>query len=1406
MSDLASDVAALTAALPIALLPVRLETRFSTSPAELRIRVYPDEIYADAHRPQLTDEEVGAGKDFWNLCWGDAIRDLDAWRLVTERFGVERGAWIVERTTPTNIENRPAGVPNFPVVAIAPDALPTVVARLLPTAWMAIGYRGGIEIHRVTGNDIVSPLRLSFRGDLAEGDPTLASKDELTVDRELLWAIDFAEASAVGMALTMSLTATDLAQGFDRLLVLGVRAASPTDSASELATLLDAHHYTRGLAFVRQGTPTNGTQAAPSGYPPVTDAAHTFAVERGATLVGAGADGLALAHAFGVPTAPFAHVDGANRTEQAAAAAMNTALWPCTLGYFLEQLMTPLLNDAQIADVRAHFTAFVRGRGPLPAVRIGHVPYGILPTTTLAHWKATTGTIDTGLAGLLAHWREQYLARSGRVPRLGSSGDPDVDLLAVLNRDAASTEVRAREVMGPAFIQNLLPLLFISPALEAAARALKIAPILADVGIPGTTPRIAGLTLANTAPRIARELVAPAPLAEAGELTPNYIRELRTSSISALKAAGESTAPSFANPLLYHLLRQGTLVEYARIGVGLAITAGVAAPADRLEHELHHITPGSEARLTIWERFAAAIPGVTDTQQLGKWLLANSSDTTRAPVRAHQAALLALETLPTAELTRLLTETLDTCSHRLDAWITSLATRRLATMRAATPTGIHVGGFGWVENLRRRTAPRPGTAGGFIHAPSAAHAAAAAVLRNAHLTRTGDARAHAAIDLSSQRVRGALKLIDAVRQGQPLGAVLGYRFERALHEASLDKYIARFRAKFPLGADPTFEAAESTERIPARNVVDGLALRTKLDGHVTSSDIPWGELAVVDVGDRPAMAACLARLEVDVDSTADLLLAESVYQAVQGNTDRASATLAALAGGGDLPEPQIASQPRGGLAFTNRVAVLLGAPSPTVWAPTPRSVAEPRLDAWVGGLLGNPANVRARVTYQDLADGLPHTETVTVLQLGLSPLDAIALARATLPDGTGELAARLTAYIRNAHATIGPEIAIDHRRVADEVTLLELCDVARTLGEVVDGARALTARDLIVPGANDAIGAADDAELEARAVAVTPSFANARTVLSSQLQAAVAAEPPASLDDLRSTLLAAVGLGVRTAVPASFDDLAAEARAGIFAQATATIAELDRRLAAAGGATTGLARLQALFGPELRIVPPFSPSNRAELDAAIANGPTLVGDAYAPRRWFEGAARVRPHLAELRLATLAAEATSGNRFELRIAQLPHSTPPRPWVGGMIDAAMSPPPAGALSLALHRPVALPPGGPLAGLLLDEWAELIPAAVQETAYAVHHDAPGAEAAQCVLLAVPPDTKSNWQLSALIDILHETLDLAAIRALDPEDLDHLGLFAPTTFLAANLAGDTVATHLTAQTIGEDLILAAE
>ena len=1109
MGDLALELQGLSSDFPIALLPVRLETRFTANPPALRIRIYPDEIFADSHRRAPTSAEWQDAMAYWTTGW-EPSAELDAWRALTTRYTPERAAWLVEISTPTNLAERPSQSPAFPAVELRDDRLPEVRAAALPRAWTVIAYRGGIERARASSGDIIEPLALSFAPDVAEGDAALTEFGELTIERSLLWAVDYAEAERVGMAVTMPLTADDLAEGFDRVVVLGVRTqSSETVAAAELTELLAAHRFTRGVALVPQGTPTNNTASAPSGYPPPDDVAGRFAVERGGSAGQPGTDGRALATALGAVAKPlpFAHAAGADGLEQARAAAMNVALWPCTLGYYLEQMIAPHLSPTQIADVRAHFRDHVRGRGPLPLVRIGRVPYGVLPTTSITAWEPASDPIEHGLASLLVAWRAAFIARAANVPRVGASNDPDADLLGVLARGAQSRELRSRAVYGPAFIHNLLVLLGSSAEGLDLARPTLIAQALAEAGLTGLAPRLAQMTLADRALRIGRALVTTAPLSEVSRLEPNYIEEIRAATVEALRQAGGAQHPAFGSPLLYHLLRQATLVELARVGTGIAVVAGVADAVDQVERELYRIGPGTETRLTAWERLDAPIAGVTDGHPLGIWLTdPASTDAIRATVREHRAALATLAETPTAELARLAAETLDTCSHRLDAWLTSLAARRLAEMRETNPEGVYLGAYGWVENLRPRVAPRPGTAGGYIHAPSAAHAATAAVLRNAQLTRTGAMRDQAAVDLSSTRVRGALELLDGVRQGQPLGAILGFRLERALHDRQLDQYIAPFRRAFPLGRDPAIAAELPGERIAARNVADGLAVRTAFAG-LDLATLPWATtLSFVAGVHQAAVAAVFAALDHDVDAVADVLLAESVHQTIQGKTERAAATLASLAGGGAIPDPEVARTPQRGTSVMHRVGLLLGAPPPATWPETPRSRAEPRLAAWVAQRLPLPNFVQCKVTYP--WTGSDGTSTrfsvwVTPSELGIGPLDLLALTRTTDASGQGELEARVRGY---AAIGIGASHDVDvsyerHPEIA-VVSFPDLLDLARLLDEALRHSRPLTATDLAGVGA-DVVSAADENELIARATATVAEL-TARPAKASDLRQAAA--------------------------------------------------------------------------------------------------------------------------------------------------------------------------------------------------------------------------------------------------------------------------------------------------------------
>src|SRR5947208_2202733 len=77
---------------PLALLPVRLETRFflqADSSYELRVRVYPDKIHIDSHETELTASEQEWGKHYWEQNWRAGNKEdakSAAWRQLAERF------------------------------------------------------------------------------------------------------------------------------------------------------------------------------------------------------------------------------------------------------------------------------------------------------------------------------------------------------------------------------------------------------------------------------------------------------------------------------------------------------------------------------------------------------------------------------------------------------------------------------------------------------------------------------------------------------------------------------------------------------------------------------------------------------------------------------------------------------------------------------------------------------------------------------------------------------------------------------------------------------------------------------------------------------------------------------------------------------------------------------------------------------------------------------------------------------------------------------------------------------------------------------------------------------------------------------------------------------------------------
>ena len=557
--------------------------------------------------------------------------------------------------------------------------------------------------------------------------------------------------------------------------------------------------------------------------------------------------------------------------------------------------------------------------------------------------------------------------------------------------------------------------------------------------------------------------------------------------------------------------------------------------------------------------------------------------------------------------------------------------------------------------------------------------------------------------------------------------------------------------------------------------------------------------------ERDELAAELDRLADAYDAVADVLLAESVHQNVRGNHERSGAALAALDRQGRPPRPDFVRTPRTGKSYTQRLVVLIGDETfPASWPAPVRDVradAEPRLNAWLARIIGNPRHIQFAASVSGTTSQL----MVPFSDLGLSPLSAVLASHRPGQDAPSEFEERL----RRAFVAQLPDSGVDRT-----VTLLDAAPSRANTATIGLGAfRAVTrwahtlitthgpatAADLALPQ-DEVDERLDPAELDARADAVVGAYAAAHT----QLESAAAAAAP-SEQQLTDALLAAAAFGVDGSVPPPaaggtpgvHDDLVARCRtvAATMAAAVARAAELAG--GPAGGETPRqrvdrqTARIRAVLGAAFPVLPRFTAANASQLTASRAARATLcAGDDLAPGAWLRTLALVRPGVERLARVRGAGELLRSDVVprDLVVLQLPH-TPGERWLALPFTAV----PAAQLAIVAHCSGTVDFATSLAGLVVDGWAETIPGREETTGLTFHHDAPAARAPQAVLLAVPPAaTDPGWSVQAVLDTVAEAHQLARIRGVGPDRLEWLGTLLPASRLPDSASPDVPAVSL--------------
>ncbi|MCP4720543.1 MAG: hypothetical protein GY860_13895 [Desulfobacteraceae bacterium] len=1076
--------------------------------------------------------------------------------------------------------------------------------NVFPERFYLVAYRGDRIVVKKLGNTVPLPL-ICGPDPLAEDEELDDYLDgEIRLSPQMKWMVDFND--AVDKGLGFVITKKDDAQleaGYDKLMVVGVRITADKEEGKELIEELFSHHYfgNSGFSFLRVGTPTNNLQEAPSGYTDKEDPDVSFdqlflsrkdTLENEAKNWWSVSDKVWFNKLLGFSLDFLSGTANTDGYDQREARAMNTALWPATLGYFFESMMQPIFSEKDQEDIRNFFNFFVSGRGSIPGVRIDDQPYGILPTTAFSRirWYENDsnppyGIIDKKLGSTHSFYnrlytfflkmQEDWKNMAKEVPHMNMEGDRDQVLLDVLGHHGGSVEFHTRVGQSLNHLWNLYLLAQEQTngvsAYEAAnkyySEFFKTYPgrilLYHDHEYKGKVPEILEKYFSDSVLEI-DELIHDQLLSEITGIRPytsderNYIEWLidaASKSFERLKGEKEGFIDQKKpNALLYTMLHHALETAYFETGLQLYHEAELisaddmeklkadpdfinikgyqekygTASTDHFSAKSIDAMSSSEKKYRLMEQKNSAVTG-SNTLNVAQYITSKLKEVSWKSAYVNQQinALKHLKDTSSAALERLLVEHIDCSTYRFDAWKWGLINAQLMAIRkqdkivsnntSLSSDGLYIGAYAWLEDLRPddRTLEKVtlndnelkkafGGADlpvlmkdsrnlGYIQAPSLNHAVTASVLRNAYLARADKNNPEIYnINLSSERVRKALAVLEGIQNGQTLAAVLGYQFERFLHDstsAEVDYLIFPLRRQFPLVGDQMDSTRTGTEEynnapieaLEARNVINGSDLidfvEDQLETSIEADYLDNFDLPNLNAAEKDILKSAVDHIRDTNDAVADLGLAESIHQVLQGNIDRAAGTLETYSKGNHPQVPHVIQTPRSGVQLTHRIGIQLNPKAAVPAGSTPRAKSEPAINEFLSDIFPDMQDIIFTVDISNDDLGIDTTGLKFSLHnLSLSPIDLLYLISDESENAMALLDELIVTYILDNHFVIAAtntklrsdssikiNYYIKEKDRKKEVSIFELMPLVRHMRAVLLKSRPLRPSDVSLP-------------------------------------------------------------------------------------------------------------------------------------------------------------------------------------------------------------------------------------------------------------------------------------------------------------------------------------------------------
>lgn len=783
-----------------------------------------------------------------------------------------------------------------------------------------------------------------------------------------------------------------------------------------------------------------------------------------------------------------------------------------------------------------------------------------------------------------------------------------------------------------------------------------------------------------------------------------------------------------------------------------------------------------------------------------------------------RASLLSIARSSVRELGLLTAEAIDAVSYRFDTWRLALVNQRLNALRGITEgssnrnKGLYLGAYGWVTDVVRNTELQPVAPPssqfepdvlrdernkGYIHAPSINQAVAGAVMLSGYKGRADqNMEDPLSVNLSSERVRAALDIMDGIRNGQNLSVLLGYEFERRFRELYQDpqyvnQFISGLRDHFPLESfvvevtpDPSV-----VDKVKARNVVSGAKLvevfKTSGIGSILG---PIGATGSAAAGPITQSVNWIWNL---MDAVGDIALSEGLFHVVQGNPVKGGALSDALSKGNMVAEPDILDSIKSGLEVGQRFTMHFktqNAPQNgwgSISSLSYRRNAEPYVNTWLSELLPDPATLFCNV----IVDGDDQNpKAVFAADLGLQPIDLMYLVNEELDNDDAMLSLMIKKYVRQNSGTPGYskdtvlEIVYGPEPDDGYFTFEEVLPVLLYARKVITTSRHLNTRDYMLPGDADAVFPLyNTTELAGRLTAARSALDTARTALGNALNTF-------SFSGVISALYTLSKFGMEQTVYEFVHDTTPEDEDTLKAWGASVLAQANTKYdtsvpiapPAMGDdpipyVNSVIDCLKTVFGQSFAPLPLFQirPDEQAYLALMANSSSTLKADHTTndllTEEWLTSIARVRKNTANYEMLSILASAVDFRSFHdlrhLLPMQLPYAGDgTERWMGVSVSSPGGLK-EGRIAIGASVPAGYVVSGDQVGIMIDDWVDVIPAKEQTSGISFHHNQPNAKAPQCLLLGLTPQITGNWRWDDLVDMLNETLDLAKKRAVDYE-----------------------------------------